>query len=96
MNFHVNVTVVRRVLNAIRHWVDNHWIDFESDSQLLLELEQFLETVKGRASRKYVQNINKIIERKVLLISPNIASFACPEMCSFVLVIMRAEGRQGV
>ena len=63
------------MLNAIRHWVDNHWIDFESDSQLLLELEQFLETVKGRASRKYVQNINKIIERKVLLISPNIASF---------------------
>ena len=61
------------MLNAIRHWVDNHWIDFESDSQLLLELEQFLETVKGRASRKYVQNINKIIERKVLLISPNSA-----------------------
>ena len=58
--------VVRcRVLNAVRHWVDYHWIDFESDEKLQLELEQFLDTVKGRSWRKYVTNITKIIRRKV-------------------------------
>ena len=54
-----------RVLNVIRHWVDQHWYDFELNRDLLARLRGFLDTVKGKAMKKYVESIDKTIQRRV-------------------------------
>ena len=55
-----------RVLNVIRQWADQHFYDFEREPQLSRKLKDFFDRiVKGKAVKKWVQSINKIIERKV-------------------------------
>lgn len=59
--------VFARVLNVLRQWVEHHYADFERDPALLKQLTVFLDTVKGKALRKWIDSIHRALHRQVRL-----------------------------
>ena len=54
-----------RVMNVLRHWIDNHYYDFERDPALLDTLIDFLKSKNSvRNMRKLIENLLKMIDRK--------------------------------
>eukprot|EP00794_Sanderia_malayensis_P019912 gene19912-21859_t len=69
-----------RVLNVVRQWVDQHFYDFERDTELLRKLEDFFSRIRrSTAVKKWVRSIDKMIQRRkeALLFSPE-HSFSHP------------------
>ena len=54
-----------RVLNVLRHWMNQHWYDFANNDDLRKKLEAFLESIKGKTMQKYLVSIRNIKIRRV-------------------------------
>ena len=58
-----------RVLNVLRHWVENHYYDFEQESSLLEQLKDFVSTVRAKNMQKWVSSIHRALSKVTLFCS---------------------------
>ena len=66
LTFYCFISIVStKVLNVLRQWVEHHYADFERDPALLKSLTEFLDTVKGKALRKWIDSIHRALHRQV-------------------------------
>ena len=54
-----------RVVNVLKHWVDQHFYDFQNDRDLLNKLNSFLQKIQSRNMRKWVEVIKMNVDRKL-------------------------------
>jgi len=54
-----------RVVNVLKHWVDQHFYDFSEDTELLHSLTSFLDEITGRHMRKWVEPIIRSVQRRL-------------------------------
>lgn len=52
-----------RVLNVFRHWVENHYYDFQQESTVLDQLKEFVGTVKAKNMQKLVASIHRALHK---------------------------------
>lgn len=68
-----------RVLNVLRHWVDQHFYDFQREETLLSTLQKFLSrVVRSKTARKWVETIEKIVNRRLetASVGPEVYTFS--------------------
>jgi son of sevenless-like protein len=53
-----------RVLNVLRHWVENHYYDFQQEPEVLDKLKEFVGTVKAKNMQKLVASIHRTLNKK--------------------------------
>ena len=57
------ILLTPRVLNVLRHWVENHYYDFEQDPADLNHLKTFVGTVKAKNVQKWVSSIHRALAK---------------------------------
>lgn len=65
-----------RVINVLRHWVDQHYYDFERDPELLADLKGFLSTLDGRPVKRWAQGVLKLLARRAEEAAGGVVGFA--------------------
>lgn len=57
-----------RVLNVLRHWVENHYYDFEQEPSLLEQLKEFVSTVRAKNMQKWVASIHRALSKVTFIL----------------------------
>src|SRR3990167_6757899 len=55
----IQTPIRMRVFNVLRHWIEGHFYDFESDVQLTANFQSFLDTVVKTESVSYYKQLVK-------------------------------------
>ncbi len=53
-------------MNVLRHWVENHYYDFEQDPGALNHLKEFVSTVKAKNVQKWVSSIHRALAKVII------------------------------
>lgn len=61
--YQIFLTILYRVVNVLRHWVDHHYYDFKEDKELLSRLKEFVCSVKGKKMQKWVGSVSRALDK---------------------------------